>query len=232
MFKLFFYLTFIILCSFLFSAQTVLGAALVIHSGAQLKLNSSTLNMNCQEITIEDGGTLDLGSGYVDECWDLTITGTGQLIGPPAAIEYCDSDTDGLENRLEEEMCTDYADADSDDDGIPDGTEDTNHNGIVDSGETHPCLVDSDGDDIQDGTEIGLLIDDTGPDTDLGVFIADADPSSTTDPLDTDSDNDGIPDGLEDKNYNGAVDTGETDPTKDDFPWEIFYPAFIKKAQQ
>ena len=82
--------------------------------------------------------------------------------------------------------------------GIPDGTEDLDHDGIVDPGETDPADIDTDGDGLQDGTELGY---DTGtPDTDIGVFIPDADPSTTTDPLDPDTDDGGVSDGIEDEN--------------------------------
>ena len=107
---------------------------------------------------------------------------------------------------------TDYLDTDTDDDGISDGIEDINHNGVVDSDETNPCLVDSDGDGIQDGTELGYTLADIGADTDTGVFIPDADSSTTTDPTDSDSDDDGYTDGQEDLNFNGSVDFGEADP--------------------
>jgi hypothetical protein len=96
-----------------------------------------------------------------------------------------DTDGDGLTDLLENltGSRTLYDDADSDDDGIPDGVEDTNQNGVVDAGETDPWLVDSDGDGIQDGTEMGLTLADVGPDTDLAVFIPDSDPTTTTNPL-------------------------------------------------
>jgi parallel beta-helix repeat protein len=131
-----------------------------------------------------------------------------------------DSDDDGIVNGQEDKNLTGYSDygetdpfdADTDDDGIPDGEEDANHNGIVDPGETDPCNPDTDEDGLQDGTELGLTLDDIGPDTDTSVFQADLDPSTTTDPLDEDTDGDGILDGEEDANQNGRVDAGETDP--------------------
>ena len=101
-------------------------------------------------------------------------------------------------------------DADSDDDGIPDGSEDANNNGVVDSGETNPCLVDTDGDGIQDGTELGYTLADIGNNTDTGVFIPDADSTTTTDPNNSDSDDDGYTDGQEDSNFNGSDDFGES----------------------
>ena len=48
---------------------------------------------------------------------------------------------------------------DSDNDGIPDLTEDTNQNGIVDAGETNPDNTNSDGDNVSDGDELLLGLD-------------------------------------------------------------------------
>jgi len=152
----------------------------------------------------------------------LTVTGPGgsnTKTIPDYILVQEDSDGDGLSNTLENTTCTDPFDADTDNDGISDGAEDVNKNGVVDSGETDPCSVDSDGDGIQDGTELGITGSVSDPDgdgpllgTDTNVFIADADPDTTTDPLNNDSDDDGAWDGTEDANHNGRVDAGETDP--------------------
>lgn len=128
------------------------------------------------------------------------------------ASEYIDTDQDGLRDKIENSICSDPNDSDTDNDGILDGTEDANHNGIVDGGETDPCNPDSDGDGLQDGTELGLTLDDIGNDTDTDVFIADEDPSSKTIPTLSDSDGDTISDGDEDLNKNGRVDDLEGDP--------------------
>ena len=114
------------------------------------------------------------------------------------ASEIQDSDNDGLQDSLEESGCTDPNDADTDDDGILDGVEDANHNGVLDAGETDPCDPDTDNDGIQDGTESGLTEADVGSDTDLAVFVPDADSSTTTNPLLADTDGDGVSDGDED----------------------------------
>ena len=106
----------------------------------------------------------------------------------------------------------DADDADTDNDGIADGDEDMNKNGVKDSGETDPCRLDTDNDGIQDGTELGLTLNDIGSDTDTAIFQPDLGPSTKTNPLDDDSDNDGLPDGEEDQNRNGRVDAGETEP--------------------
>jgi hypothetical protein len=97
-------------------------------------------------------------------------------------------------------------DHDDDDDGIVNVDE----IGIY---KTDPYNSDTDGDGLQDGTEVGLTLDDVGPDTDLSFFIPDADPSSTTFPTVGDTDGDGMEDGEEDSNQNGKTDRNETNPT-------------------
>jgi len=130
------------------------------------------------------------------------------------SLELIDTDNDGISDAVENAVaCLDANDADRDDDGILDGNEDANHDGVVDVGETDPCEEDTDNDGLLDGTEIGLTAP-QGSGTDLGVFIADADPTTNTDPLDDDSDNDGWLDGEEDINHNGRVDPGEKDPNR------------------
>lgn len=131
-----------------------------------------------------------------------------------------DSDDDLIFDYIESSSCTNPYDMDSDNDGIFDGDEDTNQNGVVDPGETDPCNPDTDGDGIQDGTELGIFICIPDPDnstlvsgTDPAVFIPDADEgATTTDPTNDDTDGDGIPDGEEDANHNGQLDPGESDP--------------------
>ena len=123
-----------------------------------------------------------------------------------------DTDSDGLSDDIENDpsSCTDFNDADTDNDGIIDGDEDVNQNGFVDGGETDPCDADTDGDGVQDGTEQGVT---TGhADTDPAIFQPNEDDTTTTDPLNPDSDHDGLVDGQEDVNSNGLVDAGERDP--------------------
>lgn len=139
--------------------------------------------------------------------------------GPSTLCPSCtsigsDSDSDGLTDSVEAASCTNPLDSDTDDDGIPDGVEDSNHNGVLDSGETNPCSLDTDGDGIQDGTESGYTLAMVGPDTNANIFTYDADPLTTTNPLLIDTDDDGFSDGLEDANKNGRLDAGESDPLK------------------
>ena len=174
-------------------------------------------------------------SNDVDENpMSVPVTGTGLK-------DDKDSDGDGLTDETEARMCTDPAVADTDGDGLPDGIEDENKNGITDRDpktgvffETDPCVADTDGDGLLDGTEDadhdgkvlkeGAAFSETDPripDTDgdgLDDGIEDAngdgvyDKATETDPRVIDTDGDGIADGVEDVNRNGKVDAGETDP--------------------
>ncbi len=126
-----------------------------------------------------------------------------------------DSDGDGLSDAVEMTLGSDPNDADTDDDGVPDGAE---PNPSLDSdgdGLANIFDVDSDNDGLFDGTEMGF--DCSNPDTDAtnSTCIPDADMGmTTTSPLDRDTDDGGVPDGAEDINHNGKVDAGEIDPTK------------------
>jgi hypothetical protein len=134
--------------------------------------------------------------------------------------EKNDTDGDGIPDRVEAVSCTDRLDADTDDDGLADGVEDANRNGIRNPGETDPCNLDTDGDGIQDGTERGIIKPVADPDgagplrgTNQALFIPDGDSSTTTDPLKVDTDGDRYPDNREDLNRNGRLDEGESDPS-------------------
>jgi len=131
-----------------------------------------------------------------------------------------DADNDGVPDYLEKEYGTKLLDVDSDDDGLSDGEEDLNRNGLVENYETDPRNPDTDGDGIQDGTEAGRSagIPDSSNimGTDMVFFVPDSDPSTTTDNLQFDSDSDGLSDGAEDKNANGRVDIDESDPNNSD----------------
>ena len=148
------------------------------------------------------------GCGVLDT--DSDFDGTPDCLEPPP-----DSDSDGLTDETEEAWCTDPDDADTDDDGIPDGLEDANLNGVFEPGlgETNPCDIDTDNDGLQDGTELGYTLADIGPDTNTSVFQPDMDPLTTTDPLSPDTDGDGQADGVEDPNCDGMLETGESDPS-------------------
>ena len=154
----------------------------------------------------------------------VSATGQNAPIGESSSSNYtlyagllsawrpiCDTDGDGVTDNVENSGCMDPLDQDTDDDGIPDGLEDLDADGVVDPGETDPCSYDSDGDGVGDGTETGLTYDDVGPDTDPLVFQPDLDPGDATDPNDPDSDDDGKNDGFYDPNGTGRTDPWEAD---------------------
>lgn len=143
-----------------------------------------------------------------------------------------DDDLDGLPNALEQEVtsrclandpaCPDAdpsllpagadfsRDDDRDNDGIPDGAEDTNRDGVTGDSETNANNPDTDGDGLPDGLELGLAAPRSRnalADGRWGGFVPDADPSTTTSATNPDTDGDGLLDGDEDINGNGAVDT-------------------------
>jgi len=96
---------------------------------------------------------------------------------------------------------------------------------------TNPNNADTDADGLQDGTESGRAVGVADPDGAFGArkgtgagFVPDADPATTTAPLNPDSDGDGIPDGTEDANRNGRLDPGETDPNVSNTPVRVPLP--------
>jgi outer membrane protein OmpA-like peptidoglycan-associated protein len=141
--------------------------------------------------------------------------------------ENPDRDVDGLLNSQERELGTDPDKADTDGDGISDGTEvtvlktdprkaDSDNDGIPDNEErlttkTNPLKADSDGDGLNDGEELTThKTDPLKADTD-GDGLSDKDElvRSKTDPFKTDTDGDGLKDGEELKSH-------KTDPLKAD----------------
>ncbi len=163
-----------------------------------------------------DPGMLNYSTSYY---WQIVATNSRGTRVPGPVWQFAtfaptgDEDGDGIDNQTEVDSgCLDPHDADTDDDGLPDGTEDDDKNGNVDPEETDPCEIDSDGDGVQDGTESGVTEDDIGPDTDTEIFQPDLDSDTRTNPLDDDSDGDGKKDGEEDANRDGKTDPGETDP--------------------
>ena len=144
------------------------------------------------------------------------VNAQGSSFSWPYAIAWrfaVDRDGDRLTDEQETGTCPASIDAYSDDDGLADGVEDVNRNGLKDIGETDPCLIDTDGDGIQDGTELGITSPVADPDgagpllgTNTSLFVPDAAPSTTTSAILADTDGDGYTDGQEDLNHNGRVD--------------------------
>ncbi|RLM47140.1 hypothetical protein DVK00_01150 [Haloarcula sp. Atlit-47R] len=153
-----------------------------------------------------------------------------------------DIDDDGLNNSHEVVQGTNLTDADTDGDGLLDGTEvhqhgtaptavDTDEDGVADRTEiqqgTDPRRADTDGDGLADERELTLGTNPTVADTDGDGLSDQREASGKTDPTDADTDNDGVVDGRElavgtnpaqaDTDADGVADGRElalgTDPT-------------------
>ncbi|MEZ0312869.1 MAG: hypothetical protein ACAI38_13930 [Myxococcota bacterium] len=113
---------------------------------------------------------------------------------------FVDTNSNGCWEPGEGQGETNAALADTDGDGIGDGREDFDQNGVCDSDENSCAFVaDTDCDQLPDGSE------DKNRNGQLN--------SGETNPRNNDSDNDGILDGTEDANHNGIVESEtETDP--------------------
>ena len=153
-------------------------------------------------------------------------------------IYIIDSDGDGIPDYIENASWsrTKWNNPDTDGDGLLDGEEDRNRNGIVDEGETDPANWDTDGDGLSDGEEVLIYgTDPLNPDTDGdglwdgenkwkdGVLykgeMSNNSPYGPTDPLNPDSDGDGLLDGYN-VFFEGEFHYGEreygTDPNDPD----------------
>lgn len=158
--------------------------------------------------------------GVTDGSEDANLNGqvdpmeTDPSFGGSADDKPHDADGDGLSDELEKFLRSDPADADTDDDGVPDGaeanpSEDTDLDKLI-----NVLDVDSDDDALFDGTEWGKDCSAKGTALTKMHCRADADSGATkTSPLLFDTDSGKVRDGSEDANLNGRVDAMETDPT-------------------
>ncbi len=145
--------------------------------------------------------TDDDGNGVTNTPYDLSGTEPDDVYALAMTIDNYylggdnDIDVDLLPNNLEDSTCTDSNNHDTDGDGLFDGLEDANQNGVVDTGaggesiETDPCQYDTDGDGLSDGVEDANQngVVDTGAWGEGGE----------TDPRRESTDSDSLPDGWE-----------------------------------
>ena len=80
-------------------------------------------------------------------------------------VPVVDTDEDGLSDSVEARYGTDPHNPDTDADGLLDGQEDRNHNGVFDPGETDARDDDTDDDGYSDGYELAEFSDPLNPDS-------------------------------------------------------------------
>ncbi len=183
--------------------------AVVGHCTADADLGATTTSpVNADS---DQGGTKDGAE-------DLNLNGakdgpneTDPTVGHPEDdLVIVDNDKDGLSNMQEIPLGINPDDADSDDDGLPDGLEPNPYNDEDKDGVINALDADSDDDGLFDGTEMGFNCSNPDTNTAANHCIADGDKgNTTTGPLLSDTDRGGLSDGCEDANKNGVYDAAQ-----------------------
>ena len=88
-------ITLVILAGMFYGIHTVF-ADVTVHSGSTLTINSATLDMNCTDVVVADGATLDLGSGVIDKLGDLLVDPQGTFIEGFGTINLCSASGQGV----------------------------------------------------------------------------------------------------------------------------------------
>jgi MBG domain (YGX type)/Bacterial TSP3 repeat len=183
-----------------------------------VRLNSTLLSTYLLDAVEAISYTFDTDGDGLPNAWELQYgLDPNSSVGVNGATG--DPDGDGLTNLQEYINGTDPTDADTDNDGLPDGWEiqhsldpnsgsgangatgDPDGDGLTNAQEyahgTDPQNPDTDGDGVNDGQEVLNGTDPTDPDTDNDGLNDGDEIAHGTDPLDPDTDGDGLPDGWE-----------------------------------
>jgi len=158
--------------------RVVTGLTQTLTVVAQMRRGSELLAGLAENVAPVRGGITDVGL--------ITV----------ASLTFADADQDGAADMVEAILGLDPADADTDNDGTPDGDEDADSDGLSDVGEfilaTDPQIADTDGDGVRDGDE-----DADGDGLSDGEETRGAADGVLTNPFRADSDGDGMLDGYE-----------------------------------
>jgi hypothetical protein len=73
----------------LFGNPSIYAGGITIGNGSSLALNDASMSLGCLEITVEDGGTLDLGSASIIRLKKLNISTGGIFIQGTGTISRC-----------------------------------------------------------------------------------------------------------------------------------------------
>ena len=177
------------------------------------------------------GRSLSVKATGDDDNYAETTAGAGGVVGVAAASPSTTNTStvvaevraDAVVNLLEDadgDRIADSADADHDNDGIPDpadvdlvGGPDADSDNITDAADADRANLDSDSDGVPNAADADIV---GGPDADGDGII---------DPADPDADNDGIPDGADvdivgtdDTDGDGIIDAADADADNDGIP--------------
>jgi hypothetical protein len=164
----------------------------------------ATRTLHVADVRFEALGTHEVRLLRSSDCAELIVGGTTTF----SVVD--DEDGDRLSGPDELAAGTNPQDADSDDDGMLDGSD-----GVADSdldGAIDALDCDADDDGLPDGLEVGVFLRPAATDPAAGCFRPDLWPSTRTDPDRADTDRGGVADGVEDTDRDGKVDPGELDP--------------------
>jgi cysteine-rich repeat protein len=204
----------------------------------EVGVDTDPLDADSDDDGIADAEELSLGvDGFVTDPLDPDTDGDGILDGVETGatpVATGQSEVTGVPYQgtgpgftpdADPSTRTNPVSADTDLGGLPDGLEDTNHDGRIDPGETDPNdPTDDDGDPDRDGVptsvELALGIDPRDPDSD-GDGLQDGEElqpgrdGRVTDPADADSDDDGLSDWEEGFPGQDGFVTDPNDPDTD-----------------
>jgi len=82
-------MTTLVVSFMLFGIPSIYADGITNGNGSTLALNDASMNLGCLDITIENGGTLDMGSGTITRLKNLHINAGGVFIPGTGAIFYC-----------------------------------------------------------------------------------------------------------------------------------------------
>ena len=85
----------LLLGALFFISHLAFADGLIIHSGSTVILNSATFDLNCHDLTVEDGGTMELGNGTVQECDNLVIGDAANFYWDAGTVLYCQDGSGG-----------------------------------------------------------------------------------------------------------------------------------------
>lgn len=72
-----------------FLCGTLSANILIVGNGSTFTLNGGTLDVNCNDILIKDGGTLELQTGILRDKKNLNIEGSGVYTNTSGSVFQC-----------------------------------------------------------------------------------------------------------------------------------------------